>query len=270
MKKTKREKTPAALPIRKNKKPVAGRTAQKTSKGAPVKERRAKEKSDATKKSGYPIKEGSVLKKVAPFREIPSEDPPPVPPVEGEPPRYLPIRNMTPAQWRAPFEILTAYRIIDWVPCRELIEGIYGKKAGWMELVIFLAKQEDRKRGEILLGKWLFRCAVEEKAEDLAEFTKAVRRVSRSAKDGAKHEKFVAALMFYLRFEARTGLQPTQPQVRRFLDENEYFVLPDETLYSLDAEREDPRKNEKRDLFRGPVLGNLQKGKPGPKPNSPS
>ena len=249
---------------------MAWRTAQKSRKAAPVKKRRAKQESDATKKSGYPITGGSVLKKVAPFREIPSEDPPPVPPVEGEPPHYLPIRNMEPAQWRAPFEILTAYRIIDWVPCRELVEGIYGKKAGWMELVISLAKQEDRKRGEILLGNWLSRCAVGEKIEDLAEFTEAVRRVSRSAKDGAKHKKFVTALMFYLRFEARTGRQPTQPQVRQFLSENGFFVLPDETPYSLDAEREDPRKNEARDLFKGRVLGNLQKGKSGPKPNSPS
>jgi hypothetical protein len=38
MKKTKREKTPAALPIPKNKKPVAGRTAQKSRKAASVKD----------------------------------------------------------------------------------------------------------------------------------------------------------------------------------------------------------------------------------------
>jgi len=264
MKKTKRKKTPAALPIPKNKKPVAGRTAQKSRKAAPVKKRRAKQESDATKKSGYPITGESVLKKVAPFREIPSEDPPPVPPVEGEPPRYLPIRDMTPARWKVPLGLQSP--LFDWPFYRELIEatfkaGWYDNKAGWREAMILLARQDERCSQ--VLGQWLSECAVQLKREELDLFARAVERVSNAPERA--NQKRISALFFVLRCVEKTGFLPPQNKVRQFLKKNGFVV--EETKEWNSPE---PRKNEARDLFKGPVLGNLPKGKPGPKPNSPS
>lgn len=264
MKKNPSRKSPAISPLAGKKKPVAGRTAQKSRKAAPVKKRRAKQKSGATKKNGYPITGGSVLKKVAPFREIPSEDPPPVPPVEGEPPRYLPIRNMTPAtpqQWKVPLGIKIS--LFDWPPFRELIEAIfkagwYDNKAGWREAMIILAKQDERCRQ--VLGQWLSECAVQLKREELDLFARAVERISNAPERA--NQKRIYALFFVLRCVEKTGFLPPQNKVRQFLKKIGFVV--DETKTGNLA---DPRKNEARDLFKGPVLGNLPKGKPG-KPRS--
>lgn len=292
MKKTKRKKTPAALPIPKNKKPVAGRTAQKSRKAAPVKKRRAKQESDATKKSGYPIKGGSVLKKVAPFREIPSEDPPPVPPVEGEPPRYLPIRPLASQQtaktsadtsnfdcdyipldatqrrarkgllwqWVQTKDPLVAATLkrqeeIE-IPYREAMAGVFGKKAGWREAIIIEARHDERCSKE--LGQWLSRCAVSGGSEELDAFSKAVESVCRAEEVGPVNRKFVCGLMFVLRCQIETGCLPPQNKVRQFLKELGFVVEETEKWDSPE-----PRKNEARDLFKGPIMGNLPKGKAG-------
>lgn len=274
MKKTKREKTPAALPIPKNKKPVGGRTAQKSRKAAPAKKSRASK--PRVKEEALPEWERSIIdeleikrrktKRLKPW-EIGLEDPPPVPPIEGEPPRYLPIHDMkpaTPQQWKVPLGMKIS--LFDWPPFRELIEAIfkagwYDNKAGWREAMIILAKQDERYSQ--VLGQWLSECAVQLKREELDLFARAVERVSNAPERA--NQKRISALFFVLRCVEKTGFLPPQNKVRQFLKKNGFVV--EETKEWNSPE---PRKNEARDLFKGPVLGNLPKGKPGPKPNSPS
>jgi hypothetical protein len=261
MKKTKRKKTPAALPIPKNKKPVAGRTAQKTRKAVSAKKSRASKPS--AEEEALPEWERIVLeelevkyrktRRLEPW-EVCSEDPPPV---EGEPPRYLPIRDMTPAQWKVPFCMKSP--LFDWPFYREVIEatfkaGWYDNKAGWREAMILLARQDERCRQ--VLGQWLSKCAVQLKREELDLFARAVERISNAPERA--NQKRVYALLFVLRCVEKTGFLPPQNKVRQFLKKIGFAV--DETKAGILT---DPRKNEARDLFKGPVLGKLPKGKAG-------
>jgi hypothetical protein len=261
MKKTKREKTPAALPIPKKKKPVAGRTAQKTRKAAPVKEGKNPIGGAKARGEGLP------------------EDPPPV---AGEyPPILLPIRNMTPAQepkgdgmgftwnfipldasqrrarkgllrqWVAtkdPFvaEALRRQEGIE-IPYREALAGVFGKKGGWRESMIIQARHDKECREE--LGEVLSGFAVTGQSEELDAFSKATEWVERIEECGPINRKFVCGLMFVLRCQIETGCLPPQNKVREFLKENGMPV--------------DDRKNEARDLFKGPIMGTLPKGKAG-------
>lgn len=191
--------------------------------------------------------------------EVCSEDPPPVPPVEGEPPRYLPIRDMTqtPAQWKVPLGMKIS--LFDWPPFRELIEAIfkagwYDNKAGWREAMILLARQDERCKQ--VLGQWLSECAVQLKREELDLFARAVERISNAPERA--NQKRVFALFFVLRYVEKIGFLPPQNKVRQFLKKNGFVV--EETKEWNSPE---PRKNEARDLFKGPVLGNLPKGKSG-------
>lgn len=272
MKKTKRKKTPAVLPIPKKKKPVAGRTAQTNRKGAPVKKSRAskpKAKKQGKSEEALPEWERIVLEQLEVKRretrrlepwEVCSEDPPPVPPIEGEPPNYLPIHDMTPAtpqQWKVPLGMKIS--LFDWPPFRELIEAIfkagwYDNKAGWREAMIILAKQDERCRQ--VLGQWLSECAVQLKREELDLFARAVERVSNAPERA--NQKRITALFFVLRYVEKIGFLPPQNKVRQFLKKNRFVV--EETKEWNSPE---PRKNEARDLFKGPVLGNLPKGKSG-------
>jgi hypothetical protein len=267
MKKKPSPKNAATNPLAENKNSVAGRTAQKSRKAAPAKKSRASK--PRVKEEALPEWERSIIDELEIKRrktkrlkswEIGLEDPPPVPPIEGEPPRYLPIRNITPAtpqQWKVPLGMKIP--LFDWPPFRELIEAIfkagwYDNKAGWREAMIILAKQDERCRQ--VLGQWLSVCAVQLKREELDLFARAVERISNAPERA--NQKRVYALMFVLRCAEKTGFLPTQNKVRQFLKKIGFVV--DETK---EGNLADPRKNEARDLFKGPVLGNLPKGKPG-------
>jgi hypothetical protein len=232
MKKTASQESPATEPLAGKKKPEAGRTAQKACEAASAKARQTKARWE-----GLP------------------EDPPPV---AGEyPPILLPIRSMTPAQWKVPLDMKTP--LFDWPPFRELIEAIfkagwYDNKAGWREAMILLARQDERCKQ--VLGQWLSECAVQLKREELDLFARAVERISNAPERA--NQKRVYALLFVLRCVEKTGFLPPQNKVRQFLKKIGFAV--DETKAGILT---DPRKNEARDLFKGPVLGKLPKGKAG-------
>ena len=300
MKKTKRKKTPAVLPIPKKKKPVAGRTAQTNRKAAPVKKSRASKpraKKQGKSEETLPEWERIVLEQLEVKRretrrlepwEVCSEDPPPVPPVEGEPLLYLPIRDMTPAQPTLPHESdgmgftwnfipLDASQrrarkglLRQWVatkdpfvaealrrqegieiPYREALWGLfgnYGKHGIWREAMIMEAKHDKECREE--LGQVLSSFAVRLDSNEFDAFSEAVESVSRVEKKGPVNRKFVCGLMFVLRCQIETGCLPPQNKVREFLKKSGMPV-------------DGSRNNESRDLFKGPIMGTLPKGKAG-------
>ena len=290
MKKTASRKSPAMSPLAGKKKSVAGRTAQKSRKAASVKE--GKNPIGGAKARGEGLPEDppavagfhSLLDFSEQDEEGLPEDPPPVPPVEGELPRYFPIRDMTPAQptllhesdgmgftwnfipldasqrrarkgllrqWVAtkdPFvaEALRRQEGIE-IPYREALAGVFGKKGGWREAMIMEAKHDKECREE--LGQVLSSFAVRLDSNEFDAFSEAVESVSRAEKKGPVNRRFVCGLMFVLRCHIETGCLPPQNKVREFLKENGMPV--------------DDRKNEARDLFKGPIMGTLPKGKAG-------
>lgn len=265
MKKTNRKKTPAALPIPKKKKPVVGRTAQKSRKASPIKEGKNPIGGAKARGQGLP------------------EDPPAV---DG----VLPIRYKEPAllhkgdgvgftwnfipldasqrrarkvllrQWVAtqdPFvaEALRRQERIE-IPYREALWGLfgnYGKNGIWREAMIMEAKHDKECREE--LGQVLSSFAVRLESNEFDAISEAVESVSRAEKKGPVNRKFVCGLMFVLRCQIETGCLPPQNKVREFLKKNGMPV-------------DDSRKNEARDLFKGPIMGTLPKGKAG-RPRGP-
>jgi hypothetical protein len=262
MKKKPSRKSPAISPLAEKKKPVAGRTAQTTREAVSAKKSRASKPS--AEEEALPEWERNILdeleikhrkaRRLKPS-EFGLEDPPPV---EGIDPLFAkPLKDSTPAQWKVPLDMKTP--LFDWPPFREQIEAIfkagwYDNKAGWREAMILLARQDERCRR--VLGQWLSECAVQLKREELDLFARAVERVANAPERA--NQKRVYALLFVLRCVQETGFLPPQNEVRRFLKNIGFAV--DETKAGILT---DPRKNEARDLFKGSVLGNLPKGKPG-------
>lgn len=259
MKKTKRKKTPAALPIPKNKKPVAGRTAQKGRKAAPVKEGEnpiggAKARGEGLPEDppvvdgGFPI----LYKKPAQPTLLHESDGVVFTwnfiPLDASQRR---ARKGLLRQWVAtkdPFvaEALRRQEGIE-IPYREALAGVFGKKGGWRESMIIQARHDKECREE--LGQVLSGFAVTGQSQELDAFSKATEWVERIEECGPMNRKFVCGLMFVLRCQIETGCLPPQNKVREFLKENEMPV--------------DDRKNEARDLFKGPIMGTLPKGKAG-------
>lgn len=142
------------------------------------------------------------------------------------------------------------------IPYREAMAGVFGKRAGWREAIIVEARHDERCREE--LGQWLSWCAVSGESAELDVFSKAVESVSRAEEVGPVNRKFVCGLMFVLRCQIETGCLPPQNKVRQFLKGLGFVVEETEKWDSTE-----PRKNEARDLFKGPILGTLPKGKAG-------
>jgi hypothetical protein len=134
------------------------------------------------------------------------------------------------------------------IPYQEMLAGVFGKKCGWREAMIIEARHDENCRNE--LGQWLSLCAMKGESKELDAFSQAVESVSRAEEVGPVNRKFVCGLMFVLRCEHETRCRPPQNKVREFLKKNGMPV-------------DDSRKNEARDLFKGPIMGTLPKGKAG-------
>jgi hypothetical protein len=142
------------------------------------------------------------------------------------------------------------------IPYREALWGLfgnYGKHGIWREAMIMQAKHDKECREE--LGQVLSSFAVSGKSNELDAFSEAVESVSRAEKKGPVNRKFVCGLIFVLRCQIDTGCLPPQNKVREFLKKNGMSV-------------DGSRKNEARDVFRGPIMGTLPKGKAG-RPRGP-
>lgn len=260
MKKTASRKSPAMSPLAGKKKPVAGRTAQKARESASAKARQTKARWEGLSEDPPPV--AGIL----PIRPTPSAQEP-----KGEniafDRDYIPLDGIHRrarkglvwqwAQTKDSFvaEVLKRQEDIE-IPYREAIAGVFGKKGGWREAMIIEARHDERCREE--LGQWLSRCAMSGESEELDAFSKAVESVSRAEELGPVNRKFVCGLLFVLRCQIETGCLPPQNKVRQYLKKIGFVVEETKEWNSTE-----PRKNEARDLFKGPIMGNLPKGKPG-------
>ena len=140
------------------------------------------------------------------------------------------------------------------IPYVELLAAIFGKGADWRIATCLEAEHDPRVRNE--LAWWLSKAAIEGDADELMRFQQAVKTIKAIEETAPAKRPKALALLFVLRrwFESQ-GL-PTEAQVRQFL------IRAGIPLSS------EGRKNEARDIFNGPILGTLPKGKPGRKPSA--
>lgn len=251
MKKKASQESPAMSHLAEKKKPVAGRIARKLRKIILVKVKQKQTRCEVLREDPPSVAGGVQIRAITNIQEPRGEsiafDKTYIP-LDGKQRRARKGLLMQWVQTKDPFiaEALKRQEEIE-TPYREAVKGMYGKKGGWRESIILEAKYDAACRQE--LGQWLSRCAVSGESKELDAFSKAVESVIRADEVGPVNRKFLCGLQFVLRWHIETKSLPTQARVRGFLKKIGMLV--------------DDRKNEARDLFKGPIMGNLPHGKAG-------
>ena len=149
------------------------------------------------------------------------------------------------------------------IPYLKALRATFGKGADWRVAICLEAKRDQQVRNE--LAWWLAKAVVEGDADELMRFQQAVKTIKQIEKTAPVNRAKALAILFVLRYRMKRetwapwpALLPTEAQVRQYL------------IRAGSLRPSEGRKNEARDIFNGPILGTLPKGKPGRKPKSPS
>ena len=142
------------------------------------------------------------------------------------------------------------------IPYMEVLHAMFGKAAQgneWRLMLCWEAKFDDEAKQE--LASWLADAATRPRFDELTRFADCAKQVADFKETGPASRAKLNALLFVLAFESKHGRRPTQRATR-------------DHLIATGIQKAEDRGNEARDVFNGPILGDLPKARPGrPKKN---